>query len=303
MMKVSVKCTSTKWLVPTGAKSISVSDEKCQCQPVSMLVRSVVRPSTPLEKSVLLCFVKAPKKRAYCPEGNPWYPKNFMVYLLFITKFPQISWCKKGWCRSSCRCGRNFDVLGYGFTSIVGSSKMDVFENGMIFSASNGHLLGGHVCKKPWDFDEFCGYHIRMRPWPHAQGLAESTMASQIQTFSMHQKIWGSRWLKGVSLCTFSSFFFGTFREPFEKNLQYLLKSVIFWDFSMVSWFPSVSGDGGALGDHGSASGSLFDSGSVSRKRRWESVGMALEKCRWKFKGGSQMLRFHPIFRVPTSHP
>ncbi|CAL1129414.1 unnamed protein product [Cladocopium goreaui] len=39
----------------------------------------------------------------------------------------------------------------------------------------------------------------------------------------------------------------------------------------MVSWFPSVSGDGGALGDHGSASGSLFDSGSVSRKRRWES--------------------------------
>ena len=139
MMKVSVKCTSTKWLVPTGAQSISVSDEKCQCQPVSMLVRSVVRPSTPLEKSPLLFFVKTQKKTAYCPEGNPWYPQNFMVYLLFkkyITSFPQISWCTKGWCRSSCRCGRNFDVLGYGFTSIVGSSqKMDVFENGMFFSA------------------------------------------------------------------------------------------------------------------------------------------------------------------------
>lgn len=70
------------------------------------------------------------------------------------------------------------------------------------------------------------------------------------------------------------------------------MKSVIFWDFSMVSWFPSFSGDGGALGDHGSASGSLFDSGSVSRfcPTEWE-WGWTLI-CRWEFKGGSQMSGF-----------
>lgn len=59
---------------------------------------------------------------------------------------------------------------------------------------------------------------------------------------------------------SFSSFFvFEPFGKlSFQKTLQYLLKSVIF--------LPSVvPGDGGALGDHGSASGSLFDSGSVSR--------------------------------------
>jgi len=61
--------------VPTGAQSISVSDEKCQCQPVSMLVRSVVRPSTPLEKSPLLFFVKTQKKRRIVQKVTHGTPK------------------------------------------------------------------------------------------------------------------------------------------------------------------------------------------------------------------------------------
>ena len=51
-----------------------------------MLVRSVVRPSTPLEKSVLLCFVKAPKKGRIVQKVTHGTPKiSWLIFCLSLS--------------------------------------------------------------------------------------------------------------------------------------------------------------------------------------------------------------------------
>ena len=123
---------------------------------------------------------------------------------------------------------------------------------------------------KPWGFDEFCGYTSESGLGHMPRGV------KYMKWHEMHQKIWGSsrlKSLKGVSLfqIVFQLFCFGTFREPFVKKSPAVPVE--------------VSGDGGALGDHGSASGSLFDSGSVSRF--YVSAGSGSGDGPWK-KGVSE---------------